>query len=210
MPDQLLDSLPDRSEVLLEQAGSERAQELLQHDERLQLLGGEPEAWKLILPTVRSGAVPVLRRALKLKPSLPNTDILLGMSLSEIGRYNEAFPILDKGFHRTSDPTLKRMSGLQLERTYTGLRRDAEAAQIALELNRLYPNDAGILYYPGLLLEIMPILRCRSWRKWRQLPFGVTKPRQMLIKALAETILRPPNSAACWSRHPTGQVFITG
>lgn len=96
-------------------------------------------------------AVPVLRRALKLKPSLPNTDILLGMSLSEIGRYTEAMPILDKGFHRTTDPALKRMSGLQLERTYTGLRRDGDAVQTALELNRFFPKDPEILYYSGRL-----------------------------------------------------------
>ena len=96
-------------------------------------------------------AVPVLRRALKLKPSLPNTDILLGMSLSEIGRYSEAMPILDKGFHRTTDPALKRMSGLQLERTYTGLRRDGDAVQTALELNRFFPKDPEILYYSGRL-----------------------------------------------------------
>jgi len=96
-------------------------------------------------------AVPVLRQALKLKPSLPNTDILLGMSLSEIGRYSEALPILDKAFHHTSDSALKRMSGLQLERTYTGLRRDNDAVQTALELNRLFPKDPEILYYASRL-----------------------------------------------------------
>ena len=98
-------------------------------------------------------AVPVLRQALKLKPSLPNTDILLGMSLSEVGQYSEARPILDKAFHHSNDPALKRMSGLQLERTYTGLRRDADAVQTALELNRLYPKD------PEVLILFKPALR---------------------------------------------------
>ncbi len=96
-------------------------------------------------------AVPVLRQALKLKPSLPNTDVLLGMSLSEIGRYTEALPILENAFRRTSDNALKRMSGLQLERTYTGLRRDSNAVQTALELNRLFPKDPEILYYSSRL-----------------------------------------------------------
>ncbi len=155
-------------------------------------------------------AVPVLRRALKLKTSFPNTNMLLGMSLSEIGRYNEAFPILDKGFHRTSDPVLKRMSGLQLERTYTGLRRDAEAAQIALELNRLYPNDAEILYYSGQLfgnyayLTMQKLAEVAPDSVWRH------EAAADAYQSAGETILRPPNSAACWSRRPTGQVFITG
>src|SRR6476660_7680418 len=35
-------------------------------------------------------AVPELRQALKLKPSLPNTDVLLAMSLSELGQYDQA------------------------------------------------------------------------------------------------------------------------
>ena len=96
-------------------------------------------------------AVPVLRQALKLKPSLPNTDILLGSCLSEIGRYAEALPILDRAYHHTSDTALKRMSGLQLERTYTGLRRDSDAVQTALELNRLFPKDPEILYYASRL-----------------------------------------------------------
>ncbi len=96
-------------------------------------------------------AVPVLRRALKLKPSLPKTDILLGMSLSEIGHYSEALPILENAFRHDTDPALKRMSGLQLERTYTGLRRDKEAIQTALELDRLYPKDPEILYQSSRL-----------------------------------------------------------
>ena len=78
-------------------------------------------------------AVPELRQALKLKPGLPNTDVLLAMSLSELGRYNDALPGLEKGFRRSTDPALKRMAGLQLERAYTGLRRDIKAVEVALE-----------------------------------------------------------------------------
>lgn len=94
-------------------------------------------------------AVPVLKQALKLKPSLPNTDILLAMSLSELGHYAEALPGLEKGFNRSNDRALKRMAGLQLERTYTELHRDNRAAEVALELIRLYPNDPEILYQTG-------------------------------------------------------------
>ena len=49
-----------------------------------------------------------LREALRLKPGLPNVDTLLAMSLSELGRYEEALPALEKAFPRNSaDPALR-------------------------------------------------------------------------------------------------------
>lgn len=96
-------------------------------------------------------AVPALRQAIRLKPTLPNTEVLLAMSLSELGKYQEALPALEKGFKRTNDPALKRASGLQLQRAYTGLRQDDKAVEVALELTRLYPKDPEILYHAGRL-----------------------------------------------------------
>jgi len=96
-------------------------------------------------------AVAALHQALKLKPNLSKADTLLAMSLSELGRYSEALPGLEKGFRRSTDPAIKRMCGLQLERAYTGLRRDSKAAEVALELNRLYPDDPEVLYHTGRL-----------------------------------------------------------
>jgi len=92
-------------------------------------------------------AVSALRQALKLKPALPKTDAMLAMSLSELGRYTEALPGLEKCFRRSTDSPLKRMCGLQLLRAYPGLRRDSKAVEVALELNRLYPDDPEVLYH---------------------------------------------------------------
>src|SRR5215475_15516294 len=92
-----------------------------------------------------------LQQAIKLKPTLPNTDVLLAMSLSELGQYQEALPALQKGFKRTTDPALRRASGLQLQRAYTGLRQDDKAVEVALELTRLYPKDPEVLYHAGRL-----------------------------------------------------------
>jgi tetratricopeptide (TPR) repeat protein len=92
-------------------------------------------------------AVPPLRQALKLKPALPNVPVLLAMSLSELGRYDEALPGLEKGFAQPADAAVKRAAGLQLQRAYTGLRRDAKAVEVALELTRLYPKDPEVLYH---------------------------------------------------------------
>ncbi len=94
-------------------------------------------------------AVPALRQALKLKPSLPKSGTLLAMSLSELGKYSEALPGLNKGFQQSSDPAIKRMCGLQLLRAYTGLQRNRQAVEMALALNQLYPDDSEVLYHTG-------------------------------------------------------------
>jgi tetratricopeptide (TPR) repeat protein len=94
-------------------------------------------------------AVASLRQALKLKPSLPKLDTLLAMSLSGLGRYTEALPGLEKGFQQSIDPAVRRMCGLQLARAYTGLQRDSKAVEVALQLNRLYPDDPEVLYHTG-------------------------------------------------------------
>lgn len=95
-------------------------------------------------------AVPELRRALKLKPALTDSQFFLSMSLSELGRYNEALPGLEKGFH-SSRPDMKRMCGLQLERAYTGLDQNRKAVEVALELAQLYPRDPEILFHNGTI-----------------------------------------------------------
>src|SRR5262249_1715593 len=69
--------------------------------------------------------------------------------LSEIGHYNEAIPGLDKCLKRSPDTEIKRMCGLELQRAYTGLNQDDKAVEIALELNRLFPDDPEILYQTG-------------------------------------------------------------
>ncbi len=94
-------------------------------------------------------AIPALRQALKLKPTLSKSDNLLAMSLSEIGHYDQAVPGLDKCLRRSTDSEIRRMCGLELERAYTGLKRDSKAVEVAMELNRLYPEDPEILYQSG-------------------------------------------------------------
>ena len=94
-------------------------------------------------------AVSEVRTAQRLKPSLPKLDSLLGMAQAELGRFAEALPGLEKGFKQSADAEVRRMCGLQLERAYTGLKRDSKAVEVAMELNRLYPDDPEILYQTG-------------------------------------------------------------
>lgn len=95
-----------------------------------------------------TAAVPELRRALKLKPALTKSAYLLAMSLSELGHYQDALPGLEKGFH-SADREMRRMCGLQLERAFTGLKRDPDAVRVALDMERLYPNDPEVQYHDG-------------------------------------------------------------
>jgi tetratricopeptide (TPR) repeat protein len=94
-------------------------------------------------------AVSEVQTAQSLKPSLPKLDSLLGMAQAELGRFAEALPGLEKGFRQSADAEVRRMCGLQLARAYTGLRRDNKAVEVAMELNRLYPDDPEILYQTG-------------------------------------------------------------
>ncbi len=94
-------------------------------------------------------AVSALRQALKLKPTLAKSGDLLAMSLSELGRFSDAVPGLEKCLHKSEDAEIRRMCGLELQRAYTGLKRDSQAVEVAMELNRLYPNDPEILYQTG-------------------------------------------------------------
>lgn len=106
-------------------------------------------------------AIPELRRALQLKPGLSNSAALLAMSLSELGRYEEALPGLEKGF-RSTDPQIKRMCGLQLERVYTGLKRDNKAVDVAMDMKRLYPDDPEVLYHNGKIFGNYAFLTMRK------------------------------------------------
>jgi len=104
-------------------------------------------------------AVASLQEALKLKPSLPKADTLLAMPLSELGRYTEALPGLQKGFRQSTDPAINRMCGLQLLRAYTGLQRDSDAVEVTLKLTRLYPDDPEVLYQTGKVYGNLAYLR---------------------------------------------------
>jgi predicted Zn-dependent protease len=102
-------------------------------------------------------AVPPLRQAQKLKPGLPNVDVLLAMCLSELGQYKEALPGLQKGFGQSADAALRRVSGLQLQRTYTGLGQDDKAGELALQLTRHYKDEPESVPQRTAHLERVPL-----------------------------------------------------
>jgi tetratricopeptide (TPR) repeat protein len=118
-------------------------------------------------------AVSEVQTAQKLKPGLPRLDSLLGMAQAERGRFAQALPGLEKGFKQSADAEVRRMCGLQLERAYTGLKRDSKAVEVAMELNRLYPDDPEILYQTGKIygnfafLTMQKLARVAPSSVWR-------------------------------------------
>jgi tetratricopeptide (TPR) repeat protein len=138
-------------------------------------------------------AVSSLRHALDLNPALPRLPSLLAMSLSELGQYQEARPGLEKGFHSSADPAIKRMCGLQLERAYTWLHEDSKAVEVALELDRMYPNDPEILYQNAKIFGNFAFLRLQKLAKiapasvWRHQAGGEAYESQgSYIQAISE------------------------
>jgi tetratricopeptide (TPR) repeat protein len=107
-------------------------------------------------------ALQALRQALKLKPGLPRTGTFLAISLNELGQYGDALPGLEAGFRQSADASLKRMCGLQLMRAYSNLQQDSKAVAVALELNRLYPDDPEVLYQTGKVYGNFAFLTMRK------------------------------------------------
>jgi tetratricopeptide (TPR) repeat protein len=120
-------------------------------------------------------AVVEIREAQRLKPELPQLATLLALSLSELGHFEEALPNLEEGFRQSTEPSVKRMCGLQLMRVYTGLQRDSDAVQVALELDKLYPGDAEVLYHTSKVYGNFAFLNMEKLRReaphsvWRHL-----------------------------------------
>jgi tetratricopeptide (TPR) repeat protein len=148
-------------------------------------------------------AILALRQALKLKPNLAKSDNLLAMSLSELGRYSEAVPGLEKCFRRSTEAEIKRMCGLELQRANTGLRHDSKAVDVAVELNRLYPDDPEILYQTGKVygnfafLTMEKLAQVAPTSVWRHLATAEAQESQgaydQALPEYREVLKREPN-----------------
>ncbi len=134
-------------------------------------------------------AVAALKQAAALKPGLPHADLLLAMSLSELGRFADALPGLERGFAKSSDAALRRSAGLQLQRAYTGLGRHADAVGTALRLAKLYPRDPEVLYHASRLhanfafLTLQDLAAAAPGSLWVHLAAGEANESQGLDEA---------------------------
>ena len=94
-------------------------------------------------------AIPSLRKAIELKPGLPNVGTLLAISLAQIGEFDAALPGLEQGFENPQDGALQRLVGLELQRAYLALDRTADAGRITARLTAKHPDDPEVLYHAG-------------------------------------------------------------
>ncbi|MGB8030125.1 MAG: tetratricopeptide repeat protein [Terracidiphilus sp.] len=94
-------------------------------------------------------AIASCRKALAIKPTLDATRALLAISLTELGRYSDGLPDLERAFRDSTNSDIKRMCGLELMRAYDNLQRESDAVEVGIALNRAFPDDAEILYQTG-------------------------------------------------------------
>lgn len=138
-------------------------------------------------------AVDEIHLALRLKPGLTRLHSLLAISLAELGRYQDALPGLQTAFAQSTDREVKRMCGLQLMRTYTGLNENAKAVETALKLDHDFPNDPEILYNTGKVygnyayLTISKLAQDAPNSVWRHLAAAEASESQgSALEALSE------------------------
>lgn len=91
------------------------------------------------------------RQALQLNPHLPNASVMLGICISEVGRYSDAIPLLAPYFRSSKGGKMGRLVGLGLLHAYGSLNRYSEADRVSEELMKMYPRDPEILYHASSL-----------------------------------------------------------
>jgi len=91
-------------------------------------------------------AIPELRRALELHPSLWKIQALLGMAEKRTGESANARRELENAFPHVEEEKLRVETGMELIELYYGSNALDKAATIASELKRLEPTNIEILY----------------------------------------------------------------
>ena len=96
-------------------------------------------------------AISEFQEALRRDPALETAKSFLPLSLAAVGDCAEALPGLEREFTSNSDPKLRRVLGLSLERCSMGAGKEAEADQAAQKLLAAYPDDPDVLFAAGQL-----------------------------------------------------------
>jgi len=91
-------------------------------------------------------AIPQLRAALKLRPTLWKTRSLLGISEKRTGDAETARLDLEKAFPNVTDTKVRIETGMELIEIYSAAGDLGEAATTVNILRKLEPTDGGILY----------------------------------------------------------------
>jgi len=96
-------------------------------------------------------AIGEFQEALRRDRALETAKSFLPLSMAAMGDCAEALPGLEREFASNSDPKLRRVLGLSLERCSMGAGKEAEADQAAQKLLAAYPDDPDVLFAAGQL-----------------------------------------------------------
>ncbi|MGH9378716.1 MAG: tetratricopeptide repeat protein, partial [Terriglobia bacterium] len=116
--------------------------------------------------------------ALKLDSQIPNVRPLLGICYAELGRPQEAIPILASAFQHPPNMGVGRLIGIELMGAYLSLDKNFEALEVSEELLKRYPNDPEILYRTGHMygdraLQIMRrLVKVAPKSPWERMAFA--------------------------------------
>jgi tetratricopeptide (TPR) repeat protein len=165
-------------------------------------------------------AIPQLRTAVKLSPTLWKTEALLGIAEKRTGDVDRAKGDLEKAFPRIAEEKVKIETGMELIEIYSRSSELDKAAAVVEVLRRLEPTDTNILYtayriYSDLSDESLlslSMVASKSARMHQALgmnwPSVVARPsrskttatRSSWIPKFQEFILSLPKSSALWTR----------
>jgi tetratricopeptide (TPR) repeat protein len=91
-------------------------------------------------------AIPELRAALKLRPTLWKTQALLGIGEKRTGDIDAARRDLEKAFPNLPEQKIRIETGMELIELYSGAGDLDKSAAIVVALRKLEPTDEGLLY----------------------------------------------------------------
>jgi tetratricopeptide (TPR) repeat protein len=93
-----------------------------------------------------SDAIPQLRAALKMQPTLWKTNALLGMAEKRTGDYSQGLQDLEMAFPKIQEEKVKTEAGMELIELYSESGDLDKAASVIDTLSGLYPTEPQILY----------------------------------------------------------------
>ncbi len=91
-------------------------------------------------------AIPELRAALKLRPTLWRIQALLGIAEKRTGDISPGRDDLEKAFPNVADEKIRIETGMELIEIYSGTGDLDKAAAVVSVLRKLEPEDEGLLY----------------------------------------------------------------
>lgn len=91
-------------------------------------------------------AVDAFHQALRLNPKFPDVPLMLALCDAELGRLQEALPILEPAFQHPPTAEMRRTIGIKLVALYMSSGQPTKALETIETLLRQNPNDPEVLY----------------------------------------------------------------